>query len=229
LGPLAEKCILYNNQSQQQRGNNMPENYYKIDLMPLTYDYKAMEPYISTQTMQVHHDRLLNAYVDKLNAILALYPNLQKFSLEHMLEKPYIIPEKARISVINFGGAVFNHNFFFNSLKPGTAENVPVGNLGKAIDLTFGSLENFKKVFLEKAMSVFGSGWMWLVKDHNNNLILEQTANQHTPITLGHVPLVVIDVWEHAYFLQYLNLRNEYINNWFNIINWGRADELYNQ
>jgi len=136
----------------------MPKDYYKIDLMPLPYDYTALEPYINTQTMQVHHDRLLKAYVDKLNATLAAYPKLQKLSLEQMLENTYLIPDSARTSVINFGGGVYNHNFFFNSLRPGIAGNIPIGNLGKAIDRKFGSFEEFRKEFKEKALSVFGSG-----------------------------------------------------------------------
>ncbi|MEZ4357239.1 MAG: superoxide dismutase [Eubacteriales bacterium] len=205
----------------------MSENYYKFDLMPLPYGYSALEPYINTQTMQVHHNRLLRAYVDKLNATLVNYPKLQRLSLEQMLENIYVIPLGIRTPVINFGGGVFNHNFFFNSLNPGTIENTPVGNLKRAIDRKFGSFWEFKKMFKEKAMSVFGSGWMWLVKDYKGNLIFEQTANQNSPISLGHIPIIVLDVWEHAYFLQYLNLRDEYIDNWFNVINWYRADEIY--
>ncbi len=205
----------------------MTENYYKFNLEPLPYDYSALEPYINTQTMQVHHDRLLKAYVDKLNTTLAAYPKLQRLSLEQMLENTRIIPASVKTSVINFGGGVYNHNFFFNSLRPGTTENTPIGNLGKAIDRKFGSFEEFRKVLKEKSLSVFGSGWMWLTKDYNDNLLLEQTANQNSPISRGHRPIIVIDVWEHAYFLQYLNLRNEYVDNWFNVINWKRADEIY--
>ena len=205
----------------------MSENYYEFTLTPLPYDYSALEPFITTQTMQVHHDRLLKAYVEKLNAALAPYPSLQKLSLEQLLGNVCAIPASARTSVVNFGGGVYNHNFFFKALKPGASENMPVGNLGKAIDRAFGSYEEFKKMFKEKALSVFGSGWMWLVKDRNGGLLLEQTANQNAPISLGHNPLIVIDVWEHAYFLQYLNLRADYIDNWFNIIDWGRADMLF--
>lgn len=205
----------------------MSENYYEFSLNPLPYDYSALEPYVNTQTMQIHHDRLLRAYVEKLNTALAPYPSLQKLSLEQLLGNTCAIPACVRTSVINFGGGVYNHNFFFNSLRPGTRENEPVDYLSKAIDRHFGSFEEFKKVFKEKALSVFGSGWMWLVKDRNGGLLLEQTANQNAPISLGHRPLIVIDVWEHAYYLQYLNLRADYIDNWFCVIDWDRAEALF--
>jgi len=205
----------------------MSENYYEFTLIPLPYDYGALEPYISTQTMQVHHDRLLKAYVEKLNGALSTYPSLQKLSLEQLLGNTCAIPASIRTSIVNFGGGVYNHNFFFASLRAGTSENKPVGSLASTIDHHFGSFAEFKKAFKEKALSVFGSGWMWLVKDRKGGLLLEQTANQNTPISLGHRPLLVIDVWEHAYFLQYLNLRADYIDNWFNVINWERADALF--
>jgi Fe-Mn family superoxide dismutase len=205
----------------------MPENQYPFTLEPLPYAYDALEPDINMQTMQVHHDRLLKAYVEKLNATLAAYPALQRLTLEQMLGNTGILPAGARVPVIRFGGGVYNHNFFFSSLRPGTAGNKPVGSLGKAIDLKFGSYAEFRKAFKEKAMAVFGSGWTWLVRDRRGGLLLEQTANQDTPLPLGHSPLVVVDVWEHAYFLQYLNLRNEYVDNWFNVIDWDKADRRY--
>ena len=207
----------------------MPENDYRFELKPLPYDYSALEPYINTQTMQVHHDRLLKAYVEKLNATLMNYPRLQRLSLEQMLENPCMIPLALRTPVMNFGGGVWNHNFFFDSLRPGLMGNMAVGSLGRDIERSFGSYAEFKRIYKEKAMSVFGSGWMWLVKDERGKLLLMQTANQDSPLSLGYRPIVVIDVWEHAYFLQYLNLRNEYINNWFNVIDWDRADALYRE
>ena len=129
----------------------MPENYYPFELIPLPYDDGALEPYIDTQTMQVHHDRLLKAYVDKLNAALAAYPRLQRLSLEQLLGNTYMLPAGARTSVINSGGGVYNHNFFFQSLRPATAEDPPAGSLRKAIDRTFGSLEAFGKQYKEKS------------------------------------------------------------------------------
>ena len=206
----------------------MSEECYEFELKPLPYSYDALEPYISTQTMQVHHDRLLKGYVDKLNATLKNCTQLQKVNLDCMLRNLFLIPQKIRTSVIHFGGGVSNHNFFFESLRPsGKTENVPVGKLKNAIETQFGSYEKFKELFKEKAMAVFGSGWMWLVKDRNGRLIIFQTANQDSPLSSGFCPLMVIDVWEHAYFLQYLNLRDQYIDNWFHVIDWDRANQLY--
>lgn len=205
----------------------MSENCYEFELKPLPYGYDALEPYIDAKTMQIHHDRLLKAYVEKLNATLKECPQLQKVSLDSMLKNKNCIPQKCRQKVIDFGGGVSNHNFFFESLRPGKGKSVPVGELEKAIIKQFCSFEKFKEKFKEKAMSVFGSGWVWLVKDQSGKLVIYETANQDSPLSAGYCPLIVIDVWEHAYFLQYINLRNEYIDNWFHVIDWDRANSLY--
>lgn len=206
----------------------MAEDRYPFTLIPLPYDYDALEPYISTETMEVHHDRLLKAYVDRLNGILAPYPQLQELTLTQMLQNTALLPPCIRRSVINFGGGVSNHNFFFQSMRPGLFENSPVGSLKQMIDEEFGSYEMFQKIFKEEAMSVFGSGWLWLVRKDNGRLLLQRTANQDSPLSLGDTPLTVIDVWEHAYFLQYLNLRGNYIDNWFHVVDWVKAEERYN-
>ena len=205
----------------------MPENYYPFEVKPLPYAYDALEPAINEETMRVHHDRLLKGYVDRLNTVLTAYPRLQRLSLEQMLENPWIIPVSAKVPVMRFGGGVFNHNFFFASLRPANPQNKAVGSLKRAIDRKFGSFEAFRAAFKGEAMAVFGSGWLWLVKDDDNELSLVTTANQDTPISAGYVPLITIDIWEHAYFLQYLNLRDEYIDNWFQVIDWNRAESLY--
>lgn len=205
----------------------MLKDCYELKLEPLLYDYSALEPYINTQTMQIHHNRLLKAYVDRTNEILKNCPRLQSMSLTHILKNVCAIPSNIRTSLINFGGGVWNHNFFFKSLRPGNKSNSPVGTLKKTIENKFGSFEKFKDLFTEKAMAVFGSGWLWLVKDCKNNIIIIKTANQDCPISAGYTPLLVIDIWEHAYFLQYLNLRKDYIENWFNVINWDIANEIY--
>ncbi|MDU7336579.1 MAG: superoxide dismutase [Clostridium sp.] len=205
----------------------MSENCYEFELKPLPYGYDALEPYINAQTMQVHHDRLVKAYVEKLNAVLKDCPKLQGLTLDCMLRNKSALPPSVRTKIIDFGGGVSNHNFFFASLRPGRKGNAPIGELEKAINKQFGSFDAFQQKFKEKAMAVFGSGWLWLVKDCNGNLSLYETANQDSPLSAGYCPLIVIDVWEHAYFLQYINLRNEYIDNWFHVINWDRAECLY--
>lgn len=205
----------------------MSNDCYKLELQPLPYGYDALEPYINTQTMQIHHDRLLKAYVDRTNEILADCPRLQGMPLGQILCNLGTVPANIRTSVTNFGGGVWNHNFFFLSLRPGENTNLPVGALETAIENKFGSFEKFKALFTEHAMAVFGSGWLWLVKDHRNNLSVMKTANQDSPISFGYTPLITIDIWEHAYFLQYLNVRKDYIKNWFHVINWERANEIY--
>jgi Fe-Mn family superoxide dismutase len=205
----------------------MPENYYPFDLVPLPYAYDALEPFINRQTMQVHHDKLLKAYVDKLNTAVSACPRMQNFSLPYMLSHLCTIPPAYRTQVRRLGGGVWNHNFFFQSLHAENSQNKPTGNLADAIAQEFASCENFKKIFKERAMAVFGSGWLWLVQNCRGNLSLVQTANQDSPISSGLRPLIVIDIWEHAYFLQYLNRRDEYIENWFHVIDWQKANQAY--
>lgn len=206
----------------------MPENSYKFELTPLPYDYHALEPYINEQTMQIHHDKLLQAYVDKLNTALANNRGLQKTSLENMLKNLHRMPPKIREPIRKFGGGVYNHNFFFLGMRPGSTKNEPSGNLLQAIGRKYNSFANFEQEFTKQAMSVFGSGWLWLVKDCRNRISLVTTSNQDCPLSLGFAPIVVIDVWEHAYFLQYLNHRDEYIRQWFHVIDWDKAEKLYN-
>lgn len=205
----------------------MSKDCYELTFEPLPYEYDALEPYINTQTMQVHHDRLLKAYVTRTNEILKGCPRLQTVPLGQILQNLHIVPAAIRTSVTNFGGGVWNHNFFFQALRPGKQDNVPEGSLKTAIENKFGSFEAFKLSFTEKAMAVFGSGWLWLVKDNRNNILIAKTANQDSPLSLGYTPLLVIDVWEHAYFLQHLNLRKDYIESWFHVINWEKANEIY--
>lgn len=205
----------------------MAKNEYPFTLIPLPYDDDALEPYIGRETMKVHHDRLLKAYVDRLNAVLAAYPELQELTLTQMLENTMLIPPVVRPAIINFGGGVANHNFFFESLRPGFYENAPTGSLRRAIDEEFGSFAMFRRVFKEEALSVFGSGWLWLVRKDNGNLLLKRTANQDSPLSLGYTPLTVVDVWEHAYFLQYLNLRGDYIDSWFHVVDWDSAQRRF--
>lgn len=205
----------------------MAKNEYPFTLIPLPYDDDALEPYIGRETMKVHHDRLLKAYVDRLNAVLAAYPELQELTLTQMLENTMQIPPVVRPAIINFGGGVANHNFFFESLRPGSYENAPTGSLRRAIDEEFGSFAMFRRVFKEEALSVFGSGWLWLVRKDNGNLLLKRTANQDSPLSLGYTPLMVVDVWEHAYFLQYLNLRGDYIDSWFHVVDWDSAQRRF--
>ena len=199
----------------------------KFVLIPLPYAYDALEPYIDKRTMEIHHDKHEQAYVDNLNKAISNYAELYSKTTEDMLKNLDTIPTDIRQSVINNAGGVYNHQFFWSIMSP-KHDQEPSGNLLKAINSTFGSFDNFKKLFTEGALSRFGSGWAWLVKDNNNKLSIITTANQDSPISNNLTPIIGLDVWEHAYYLKYQNRRKEYIDNWWHVVNWEQAEKNYN-
>lgn len=194
---------------------------------PLPYAYTALEPYIDEATLHFHHDKHHQAYVDKLNEIITNNPQLGEKSLTELLTHLDSLTEPLKTNLTNQGGGVYNHNFLWYNMAPNTSKE-PVGNLKSAIDTTFGSFEAFKTAFKDAAIKNFGSSWTWLVKNADNKLEICNTPNQVTPITLGLTPIMTIDLWEHAYYLKYQNRRPEYIDAFFNIINWDRAENIYN-
>lgn len=200
----------------------------KYELPPLPYAYNALEPFIDKDTMEIHHDKHHRAYVNNLNAALDKHPNLYSIPLKHLLKEPNKIPSDIRTSVINNGGGNYNHTLFWNIMTP-SAKNLPEKDLLNAINRDFGSFDNFKKQFSEAALTKFGSGWAYLVSDNNGKLSIIQTSNQDTPLQHGLKPVILIDVWEHAYYLKYQNRRAEYINNWWNVVNWDEALKNYIQ
>lgn len=202
-------------------------NEGKFVLIPLPYSYDALEPYIDAKTMEIHHNKHEQAYVDNLNKAIANYAELYSKTTEQMLKNLDDIPTDIRQSVINNAGGVYNHEFFWSIMSP-KHDQSPSGNLLKAIDSTFGSFDEFKKLFTEAALSVFGSGWAWLVKDSNNKLCIITTANQDSPISNNLTPIIGLDVWEHAYYLKNQNRRKEYIDNWWHVVNWEQAEKNYN-
>jgi len=190
-----------------------------FELPKLPYDYNALEPYMDTKTMEVHHDKHHAGYTKKLNAALENNPEFYEKSIVEILGDLDAIPENIRTAVRNNGGGYYHHNIWweqFGSDKGGE----PAGELSKAINSTFGSFEAFREQFKITALGVFGSGWAWLVKDKNGKLSLLGTPNQDSPATLGFKPLLGIDVWEHSYYLKYQNRRNEYIDNFWEVIDW---------
>ena len=190
-----------------------------FELPKLPYDYNALEPYMDTKTMEVHHDKHHAGYTKKLNAALENNPEFYEKSIVEILGDLDAIPENIRTAVRNNGGGYYHHNIWweqFGSDKGGE----PAGELSKAINSTFGSFEAFREQFKKTALGVFGSGWAWLVKDKNGKLSLLGTPNQDSPATLGFKPLLGIDVWEHSYYLKYQNRRNEYIDNFWEVIDW---------
>ena len=202
-------------------------NHYPFELMPLPYGYDALEPYIDTKTMQLHHDKHLGTYVNNLNAALKDYPQFHDWTLEQLLYYSNRLPENIRTAVLHNGGGVYNHNFFFENLVPSTQTGAPSGGLLDAINNKFGSIDNFKNQFKTQALAVFGSGYTWLVLNKNGELEIINLADQDTVIPLNTCPIIGIDVWEHAYYLKNYNVRADYIDNWFKVLNWQQAVQNY--
>lgn len=193
---------------------------------PLPYSDHAMEPYIDAKTMMLHHDRHLQTYVDNLNAALKDYPFLHNLSLEQLLWNIPSLPEAIQTAVKNNGGGVFNHQFYFSNLK-NPASQQPLGSLSQAITAAFGDFTAFREQMKAAALSVFGSGYAWLVVDALGQLKIITTANQDTPLPSGFCPVLNLDVWEHAYYLKHYNVRADYIDDWFHVVNWERAERNF--
>ncbi|WP_443112629.1 superoxide dismutase [Clostridium sp. 'White wine YQ'] len=200
---------------------------YPYEVPALKYKYNALEPYIDEATMMLHHDKHHKAYVDNLNKALEKYPELQAKTLKEILSNIEKIPQEVREAIRNNGGGHFNHSFFWQVMAPNKGGEAK-GELKNKIDKTYGSFDKFKEQFKKAALERFGSGWAWLVKDQQGNLKIISTANQDTPLALGVKPIIAIDVWEHAYYLKYQNKRAEYIDNWWNVVDWDRAEVLAN-
>lgn len=197
-----------------------------FELPSLSFDYNALEPYIDEETMRIHYTKHHQGYVDKLNAALEGKPELQGKTIEELLGQIDSVPSGIRQAVINNGGGHANHSFFWRILSPNSGKR-PEGELGEAINRTFGSFEDFKKQFSEKAMGVFGSGWAFLIVTPEKKLSLKRHSFQNSPLMGGNTPILGLDVWEHAYYLKYQNRRAEYIEAFWNVVNWDEALSLY--
>lgn len=188
-------------------------------LMDLPYAYDALEPHIDARTMEIHHSKHHQGYTNKLNAAIEKHPDLQSKSARELLENLGAIPEDIRTAVRNSGGGFKNHNIFWKVMSPdGGGE--PTGQLAAAINQNFGSFETFKDTFSNAAATLFGSGWAWLCKKSDGSLTVISTPNQDSPYSQGLTPLLTLDVWEHAYYLNYQNRRPDYIKAWWNVVNW---------
>ncbi|MFZ5813884.1 MAG: superoxide dismutase [Bacillota bacterium] len=195
-------------------------------LPPLPYAHNALEPHIDEMTMQIHHGKHHAAYVNNLNAALEGQAALADLSIEALLARIDSVPENIRTAVRNNGGGHANHTLFWEILTPGGA-NAPSGALADAINATFGSFDNFKAEFSKAGATRFGSGWAWLVVTKEKKLAVYSTANQDSPLMQGDTPILGMDVWEHAYYLKYQNRRPDYINAFFNVVNWDKVAEKY--
>ncbi len=192
-------------------------------LSPLPYAYDALEPHIDVKTMEIHYTKHHQAYLDKLNAALEKYPELQKKKVEDLLKDINSVPEDIRIAVRNHGGGHMNHTLFWEWMSPRGGKIS--GAVAREVDKTFGNLEEFKKKFTDAALSRFGSGWAWLVLS-NGKLEVISTTNQDSPLMEGKKPLLGLDVWEHAYYLKHQNRRADYIMAWWNVVNWAKVEEM---
>lgn len=194
-------------------------------LPDLPYAYDALEPYIDEETMHLHHDKHHNTYVTNLNAAIEKHPELGEKTVEELLADFSSVPEDIQTAVRNNGGGHANHTFFWEILGP-NAGGEPTGAIKEAIDETFGSFEDFKEEFKTAATGRFGSGWAWLVvKD--GKLAITSTANQDSPLMDGQTPVLGLDVWEHAYYLKYKNVRPDYINAFWSVVNWDKVNEYF--
>jgi len=196
---------------------------YQLPSLP--YSYNALEPYIDAQTMEVHHLKHHQAYTDNFNAALEKHPELFDIPVAELLKDYEKIPEDIRVAIRNHGGGYYNHLLFWDFMSPLKTE--PSQELLAAFNKNFGSFEAFKDLFSKIATSHFGSGWAWLVKNQQNELKVLSLPNQDSPLHLELIPILTIDVWEHAYYLKYQNRRAEYIQNWWNVVNWDTVSRLY--
>lgn len=189
-------------------------------LPDLPYAHNALEPYVDERTMHIHHDKHHATYVKNLNDVL---PNTNE-TVEEVLKKLTSLPESIQTKVKNNAGGHANHSLFWTVMSP--EKSTPSGKLLEALNSTFGSLEKFQELFSTAALGRFGSGWVWLVKD-KETLAIVDTANQDSPVTEGKTPILTLDVWEHAYYMKYQNMRVDYIKAWWNVVNWTEVAKRY--
>ncbi len=201
-----------------------PPSDYTLPKLP--YEYDALEPYIDAETMHLHHDKHHQAYIDKLVAALAGHPDLMAKPPAELIAHLDAVPEDIRTAVQNQGGGHVNHSFFWKIMAPHAKSGEPTGALAAAIQAKFGDVAKMKEQFNAAATSRFGSGWAWLVKGPDGLEIIS-TANQDSPLSLGKTPILGLDVWEHAYYLKYRNVRPDYITAWWNVVNWDQAAENF--
>lgn len=202
--------------------------YHKnmFELLPLPYDYHDLEPFIDEETMHVHHDGHYATYTKNLNEALAGHDEFLNMDIEQLLRSLDKVPEEIRTKVKNNGGGYYHHSIFWPMMQQ-NGGGEPSGKLGEAIDEAFGDFNTFKESFNTSAAGLFGSGWTWLVVDENGKLAIVSTPNQDSPISFGQYPIIGNDMWEHAYYLKYKNKRVEYIDAWWNVVNWEEAERRF--
>jgi Fe-Mn family superoxide dismutase len=198
-----------------------------FQLQPLQYKFDALEPFIDAKTVEIHYDKHHKGYADKLNKLVE-GTEFEEYTIEELLRNINTIPEDIRQGVINNAGGVANHNLYWSIMLPGGSDQ-PVSTVREKIHETWSSFNNFKEEFSKVALSHFGSGWAWLIVDNSGSIQIYSTPNQDSPLMKNHYPILGLDVWEHAYYLKYQNKRAEYINAWWNVVNWDVVSEMYDK
>jgi Fe-Mn family superoxide dismutase len=192
----------------------------------LPYSYEALEPHIDAKTMEIHHSKHHNTYITKLNAGLEKHPELLNLDIQTLLSKFNELPEEVKTVVKNHGGGHLNHSIFWETMTPNYEE--PSENLKNTLGAEFGGFDNFVSKFKEMATNLFGSGWTWVIKNQEGRIEIKNYPNQEHPLMYGDTPILGIDVWEHAYYLKNQNRRNEYIDSWFQVVNWKEVENRIN-
>lgn len=198
----------------------------KYELPELKYEFDALEPTIDKETMNIHYSKHHQAYANNLNAALEKHPEVAETELEDLISDLSLVPDDIRTAVRNNGGGFLNHNLFWEIMLPNGATS-PSGELLEAIEKTFGSFEKFKEEFSSAAKTRFGSGWAWLAIDSNKELVVLSTPNQDNPLSQGLTPILGLDVWEHAYYLNYQNRRPDYVSAWWDVVNWDEVAKKF--
>lgn len=196
-----------------------------FEQIKLSYAFDALEPHVDAKTMEIHYSKHHATYLNNLNAAVEKHPELFQKSLESLLSNLDSIPEDIRLAVRNNGGGVFNHNFYFEAMGPKGGS--PKGKLAEAIEKTFGSFDSFKKEIEKAGLGRFGSGFAWLCKKPDGSLVITSTPNQDTPLAEGLKPLFTVDVWEHAYYLNYQNRRADYLTAFWNVVDWDIVEKRF--
>ncbi|WP_010073663.1 superoxide dismutase [Clostridium cellulovorans] len=221
---FAAIALNFLNSSLPIKALSKEEQKFKVE--PLPYAYDALEPYIDKETMELHHDKHYVTYTEKLNQAIDKYPELKKLTIEELLMSLDKLPDDIRRTVRNNGGGYYNHGFFF-SIMSKSKKSEPNGKLKKDIEKSFDSFDKFKDDFKKASLDVFGSGWAWLIKDNDNQLKIITTGNQDSPIFDGIKPILGLDLWEHSYYLKYHEKRSDYIDNWWNVVDWDKIEAIY--
>jgi len=196
-----------------------------FELPPLPYDFDALEPYIDARTVEIHYTKHHATYLNNLNKALAPYPELAEKSIDLILKDLEALPEAIRTVVRGNGGGYYNHNLYWANMKPAGSE--PHGGVAQMIVECFGDLATFKAEMEKTGLGRLGSGYAWLSQKPDKSLVIHSTLNQDTPLAEGLTPLLVVDVWEHAYYLKYQNRRAEYLSNWWNLVNWDIVERRF--